>query len=70
MITKDQVDKLNQHQVSGRYHPYTCCSYNGYERDKPPNWGQLIATEKEWICPCGKYTQEYRGEQNTIPTQN
>jgi len=23
MITKEQVDMLNQHQNSGKYHPYT-----------------------------------------------
>jgi hypothetical protein len=70
MITKEQVDMLNQHQNSGKYHPYTCCSYNGCERDKQPNWGQLIATEECWVCPCGDYKQEYRGEVESITRLN
>lgn len=27
-ITKEDIDILNQHQKSGRFHPYICCSYN------------------------------------------
>jgi len=70
MITKEQVDMLNQHQNSGKYHPYTCCSYNDCERNKQPKYGQLIATEECWVCPCGEYKQEYRGEVETIQNLN
>lgn len=69
-ITKEDIDILNQHQNSGRFHPYTCCSYNGCERDKQPNWGQLIATEDGWVCPCGNYKQEYKGEVASIKQLN
>lgn len=24
------------------------------------NEGVLIATTEQWVCPCGKYTQQYR----------
>ncbi len=58
MITKEKIEKLNEYQKSGRFHPYTCCSYNGCERSEN-NWGVLVATDEKWICPCGKYTQEY-----------
>jgi hypothetical protein len=61
-ISKEQVQKLQDQQDNPRYHPYTCCSYDGCERDKQPNWGALIPIEDCWICPCGKYKQEYRGE--------
>ena len=61
-ISKEQVQKLQDRQDDTRYHPYTCCSYDGCERDKQPNWGALIPTEDCWVCPCGKYKQEYRGE--------
>ena len=37
---------------------------NIHERDKQPKWGALIPTEDCWVCPCGKYKQEYRNETN------
>lgn len=61
-ISKEQVKKLQEQQDNPRYHPYTCCSYDGCERDKQPNWEALIPTEDGWVCPCNRYKQEYRGE--------
>ena len=57
-----KISKLQEQQDNPRYHGYTCCSYNGCERHKQPNLGVLIPTEDYWICPCGKYKQEYREE--------
>ena len=58
-LTKEQVEELQKHQDNPRYHPYTCCSYDGCERNKQPNYGALIPTEDCWTCPCGKYKQNY-----------
>ena len=57
--SKEVVDKLNAYQKEGKFHPYTCCSYNGCKRSEENNWGELIATEDGWICPCGKYKQNW-----------
>jgi len=63
-LNKEQIEKLQEQQDDPRYHGYTCCSYDGCERDKQPKWGALIPTEDSWICPCGRYKQEYRNETN------
>lgn len=69
-ISKEQVAKLKKRQEEGFIHPYTCCSHDGCERSTENNWGTLIPTRKGWICPCGKYKQEYRGEENMKPIEN
>ena len=60
-LSQDKLKELNAHQNNGKYHPLTCCSYNGCDR-KANNWGILIAKESGWVCPCGKYTQEFGEE--------
>jgi hypothetical protein len=40
-------------------HPFTCCSHEGCERLEQPNEGALIPTNDGWICPCGKYKQDW-----------
>ncbi len=66
------VEQLNKQQNSGLVHPYTCnrlpseCEIHIIPRDYSKD-GVLIATEDGWICPCGKYRQEFRGEQNNKP---
>ena len=45
IFTQDQVDKLNEYQKSGEFHPYTC--------GKCPSLGiqsNLIATIYGWKC--------------------
>lgn len=63
-FTKQEVEALNKHQKSGRFHPFTCgrssekCEANIEPRDYKKD-GVLIATENGWICPCGDYTQNW-----------
>ena len=59
--TEEQVRMLRERQ-NGLFHPYTCCSYNGCKRSEENNWGELIPTEYGWVCPCGKYTQNWSHE--------
>lgn len=66
-ISKEQIENLQKRQDNHRYHPYTCCSFDNCERNKQPNYGALIPTEDGWICPCGKYKQDYRGEETEAP---
>ena len=63
-LTKEQIKGLENRQKNTMMHDYTCMSYNGCDRSKQDNWGSLIPTEDKWVCPCGKYTQEY--DQNLI----
>ena len=67
-FTKEQVEKLNNYQKSGRFHPFTCCSpenipecmrRNKTGKTYEDNDGLLLATEQGWVCPCGKYTQDW-----------
>ena len=70
-FTKEQVENLNKYQKSNLFHPFTCCSpeniseclratkeING-EFIKGTSDGKLIATEDGWVCPCGKYKQNW-----------
>ena len=65
MKSKEEIGILKQYQREGWFDPYTCCSYNGCVRSVSNNWGELVPTENRWICPCGKYTQEYDGSENS-----
>lgn len=58
-FTPEQVKILNEWQDHGGMHPFTCCSYDGCERMKQPGEGALIATEEGWVCPCGKWKQDW-----------
>lgn len=60
----DQVHKLNEFQKTGFFHPFTCCGGDidenpDCERQNQKGEGTLIATKDGWICPCGKYTQNW-----------
>lgn len=63
-FTQEQVDKLNNYQKSGKFHPYTCsksfeeCEVNQMPKDNSKD-GILTATESGWVCPCGKYKQDW-----------
>lgn len=51
MMSPEQVRTSNQAQQSGRDHPFTCM------RQSCDKSQILIATEKGWTCPCGKYRE-------------
>lgn len=63
-ITPEEVERLNTEQKRNDRHPYTCdrrskkCEVNQTPRDYKKD-GVLIATENGWVCPCGKYKQNY-----------
>lgn len=61
-FTDEEVEALNFYQTHGNAHPFTCCSYNGCNRDEH-NGGMLIANNKGWVCPCGKYKQKWAYEE-------
>ncbi len=56
-FTDEQVQKLNELQQSGSFHPFTCMGAF-CDRNKVTNQGLLVAVNEGWICPCGKYTQK------------
>lgn len=67
-FTLEQVEKLNAFQESNTFHPFTCCSPDNikecFRRNKTgksykDNTGILTATLEGWICPCGKYKQDW-----------
>ena len=61
---QEYVDSLNEYQQKGQFHPYTCdrkaneCEVNEKPRDYSKD-GILIATKEGWVCPCGKYKQNW-----------
>ena len=57
-FTKEQVIKLNEYQHKGNFHPFTCGGEHCV-RSEREDGGLLIATEEGWICPCGKYKQDW-----------
>lgn len=68
-FSKIQIDKINEFQEKGKFHPLTCCSPEEIPEClravkiidgniiKGKSDGVLIATENGVVCPCGKYTQ-------------
>jgi hypothetical protein len=61
-FTDSQVEKLNQYQEKGFFHPFTCCSAGSEEKCERRNHkgeGLLIATNEGWVCPCGEYKQDW-----------
>lgn len=70
-FTTAQVENLNSYQQAGRYHPFTCCSAysaeDGCERSLGTSEGLLQATNNGWVCPCGKYTQNWAHESMSLP---
>lgn len=62
VFTSDEVLSLNNWQKNMPVHPFTCCGPSEIaecERNKGISEGELVATETGWICPCGKYTQNW-----------
>ena len=69
-FSPEQVKLLNEYQEMGIMHPFTCGGqpmefededgkFTENSRDQCPNEGLLIATKQGWVCPCGKYTQDW-----------
>jgi hypothetical protein len=61
-FTDEQVKLLNDYQQIGIFHPFTCCGPEEIKectRSSGESDGLLIATTKGWICPCGKYKQNW-----------
>jgi hypothetical protein len=60
-FSPEQVEKLNQYQKEGKFHPFTCCSQDDKECERSSGRGEglLTATVDGWVCPCGKYTQNW-----------
>jgi hypothetical protein len=50
-FTESEVEKLNQWQTDGRFHPFTCGSADCRE--------VLVATVDGWVCPKCDYTQDW-----------
>jgi hypothetical protein len=71
-FTEWQVENLNKFQELGKFHPFTCngkaveCEKNLNPRDYSKD-GVLIATKDGWVCPCGKYTQNWAHKFMTEP---
>lgn len=59
-FTPEQVKQFNRWQKAP-VHPYTCRGHGitECERNKGLSEGILTATTNYWICPCGKYTQDW-----------
>lgn len=58
-FTDEQVIALQKWQDAGVIHPFTCCSHDGCERSSREDHGVLIPTKEGWICPCGKWKQDW-----------
>lgn len=61
-FTKEQVKALNEWQQDGGVHPFTCSTPENApecERANGVGDGDLRATKHGWICPCGKFTQDW-----------
>ena len=72
-FTKEQVQALKEWQdgtftfstkigdrtVEVPGHPFTCCSFDGCDRQSQPHEGALIPTVDGWVCPCGKWKQDW-----------
>lgn len=61
-FTDDQVKSLNDYQVSGVMHPFTCGGCRdrlGIREGKFVNDRLLVATPAGWVCPTCDYTQDW-----------
>ena len=69
-FTDEEIENLKKRQNNGRFHPYTCdrhaeeCEVNVEPRDYSKD-GVLIPTREGWVCPCGKYKQDWAHEADT-----
>lgn len=72
-FTKEQIQRLIGYQqgeityktnigemtIDVTPHPFTCMGHDGCTRPQDLNEGILIPIEEGWICPCGKYRQNW-----------
>lgn len=62
-FTDQEVENLNKYQQSGLFHPFTCggsdWGIEECERANGTGEGLLTATSGGWVCPCGKYKQDW-----------
>lgn len=61
-FTDNQVLALNHYQEHTWAHPFTCGGENCKESDR-----NLVATNEGWVCPCGKYKQDWAHKFMAIP---
>jgi hypothetical protein len=56
--TEEEVQKLNEFQKDGRFHPFTC---GGDRKDRYHLDGEgiLVATTQGWMCPFCDYKQNW-----------
>lgn len=62
VFTPEEIKALEKFQNDRSVHPFTCCGPSDIlecERNKGISEGILTPTENGWICPCGKYTQNW-----------
>jgi hypothetical protein len=59
------VTALNQWQLNGRVHPFTCggermdAAHTAYQLEHGGDFGQMIATAEGWFCPVCNYRQDW-----------
>lgn len=60
-FTEEQVEALNNYQQESGFHPFTCLHnlHNECGRSNKDEEGVLIASKEGWICPCGKWRQDW-----------
>ncbi len=68
-FTADQVKSLNDYQVSGVMHPFTCTRcrdtlgiWDLADINGEPNDRLLVATPAGWVCPTCPTTQDWAWE--------
>jgi hypothetical protein len=54
------VDRLNEYQQAGEYHPLTC-GKNRTDEYHLDGEGVLVATPTGWRCPYCDYKQDFNG---------
>lgn len=71
-FTKEQLENIKNFQNGGGFHPFTCCSPKNIsecQRVSGENEGILIPTEQGFVCPCGKYKQNWCHKFMTEPQE-
>jgi len=70
-FSDEVVEKLNTYQKSGGFHQFTCCSPESIpeclravrevdgEIIEGTSDGTLVAGRDGFVCPCGKYKQDW-----------
>ena len=69
-FTPEQVKALNEYQIGGWFHPFTCADCRDrlgvFEEDGTLDDRSLIATEAGWVCETCDYTQDWAWEGMTM----